>query len=894
MRLPWIPQSKSQRRATRRKRSAPLRVRRLERRRVLDAAVTDLVFAPIDTNPSTAVHDSNEGTQITVTSDATGTGTLTYDWQLAQGANVIAEGHNPAFQFTPLDNANYSVTLTVTDGNQTVASRTEDLVVHNVRPVLVVASDQAVKEGETLNLSAMGGAPPLGLYIDLGLLDTHTATVNWGDGSPTEAPTIFAAAGTGALGATHVYTGEGTYKVTVSVTDDDGGTDTKSFSVKVTNADPTATLANSGPVDEGSTATVSFSNQTDGNPADVAAGFRYAYDLDNDGTFDVGDGTYAGSVTSDIQIVSAALLADGPATRTVRARIIDVDNGFTDYTTDITVNNVAPKLIDFAAVDNTIDEGQTATIKMTVDDPGVNDVFAVDVDWKDGAPADTIVGLGLANASGTVGGTTYQWDATTRQLTVSHLYQDDNPTATMSDTYAVALAVRDDDLGMSPPYQVDITVGNVQPVLVVAVNQTASEGALLDLSGNGTPPLGLFVDEGVLDTHTATVDWGDGSSIESPTLLFAAGAGTLGATHTYQDNGVYTVTVTVNDDDGGGDTKSFTVTVGSVAPTAVLSNSGPVNEGSTAIVSFSGQFDPSATDTAAGFRYAYDLDNDGTFDVGDGTYAGSVATSSQLVSAALLADGPGTRTVKGRIIDKDGTSTDYTTTITINNVRPVLVVAANQTVNEGTLLDLTGIGTPPLGLFIDVGVLDTHTATVNWGDGSAIESPTILAAAGSGTLGATHTYQDNGVFTVTVTVTDDDGGFDTKLFLVTVGSVAPTAVLSNNGPVNEGSTATVSFSGQFDPSPTDTAAGFRYAYDLDNDGTFDVGDGTYAGSVATSSQLVSAALLADGPGTRTVKGRIIDKDGASTDYTTTITINNVRPVLVVAVDQTVNEGRCSI
>ena len=44
----------------------------------------------------------------------TGTGTLTYDWQLTQGASVIAEGHNPSFQFTPLDDANYSVTSPTT------------------------------------------------------------------------------------------------------------------------------------------------------------------------------------------------------------------------------------------------------------------------------------------------------------------------------------------------------------------------------------------------------------------------------------------------------------------------------------------------------------------------------------------------------------------------------------------------------------------------------------------------------------------------------------------------------------------------------------------------------------------------------------------------------------
>ena len=34
-------------------------------------------------------------------------------------------------------------------------------------------------------------------------------------------------------------------------------------------------------------------------------------------------------------------------------------------------------------------------------------------------------------------------------------------------------------------------------------------------------------------------------------------------------------------------------------------------------------------------------------------------------------------------------------------------------------------------------------------------------------------------------------------------------------------------------------------------------------------------FLADGPASRVVRGRIIDKDGGFTDYTTTITINNV-------------------
>jgi hypothetical protein len=63
-----------------------------------------------------------------------------------------------------------------------------------------------------------------------------------------------------------------------------------------------------------------------------------------------------------------------------------------------------------------------------------------------------------------------------------------------------------------------------------------------------------FADAGWLDTHAATVDWGDG------TIAFPAveeehdppdATGGFAASHTYGDNGVYPITITVEDDDGG-------------------------------------------------------------------------------------------------------------------------------------------------------------------------------------------------------------------------------------------------------------------------------------------------------------------------------------------------------
>ncbi len=96
-------------------------------------------------------------------------------------------------------------------------------------------------------------------------------------------------------------------------------------------------------------------------------------------------------------------------------------------------------------------------------------------------------------------------------------------------------------------------------------------------------------------------------------------------------------------------------------------------------------------------------------------------------------------------------------------------MAPNQTVNEGSLLSITNIGQ-----FTDPGfdnplniageTSETFTYAINWGDGTAVNparprSTCRLARhAHARVVRRQHTYADNGVYTVTVTVTDDDGG----------------------------------------------------------------------------------------------------------------------------------------
>ena len=52
-----------------------------------------------------------------------------------------------------------------------------------------------------------------------------------------------------------------------------------------------------------------------------------------------------------------------------------------------------------------------------------------------------------------------------------------------------------------------MTVSNVAPVVNAGADQTAAEGATVSLAP------ATFTDAGTRDTHTATIDWGDGTAV---------------------------------------------------------------------------------------------------------------------------------------------------------------------------------------------------------------------------------------------------------------------------------------------------------------------------------------------------------------------------------------------
>jgi hypothetical protein len=115
------------------------------------------------------------------------------------------------------------------------------------------------------------------------------------------------------------------------------------------------------------------------------------------------------------------------------------------------------------------------------------------------------------------------------------------------------------------------------------------------------------------------------------------------------------------------------------------------------------------------------------------------------------------------------------------------------------------------------------------------------------------------------------------LATLTIKNQAPVPTVAAPTKMAEGGSPTVSVTAVQDPSPADRAAGFRYSYDFNSDGTWDLGNGiTYAGSVAATTANVPPGFTA-GPGPLRVKVRVFDKDGGFSDRVAEIVIQNVAP-----------------
>lgn len=306
--------------------------------------------------------------------------------------------------------------------------------------------------------------------------------------------------GTTGSGATaqHSYVSGGTYTVTLTVTDADDAASTATATVTVADVAPTATFTAPAAVAEGAVASIALTSPS-------AAEARYAFDC-GAGYGAIGSSSSAACPTSD----------NGPLT--VRGRVVDagIDDLFTEYSATLNVTNVAPTAV--FANNGPVSEGTA---------------FQLSLGNASDVAADLAAGLSFVFDCGS------GYRAPGAATTVSC------PTTDNGDVQVRAKVVDKD--GGESEYQATVTVTNVPPVVTsialpsgpIAVNTPLTLGA-------------AFTDPGTGDTHTGSFELGAGGPVVPGTIA----SGSLSATVSFAQPGVYTIIARVADDDGGEGSRS--------------------------------------------------------------------------------------------------------------------------------------------------------------------------------------------------------------------------------------------------------------------------------------------------------------------------------------------------
>jgi len=303
-----------------------------------------------------------------------------------------------------------------------------------------------------------------------------------------------------------------------------------------------------------------------------------------------------------------------------------------------------------------------------------------------------------------------------------------------------------------PPAVITFCVDTVWPIAVLPATYTTDEGTMLVMNASASY-------DPTANCGGLTYEWFiDGVSVATGGDMFGT---------TWGDNGVHTVTIQVTDAAGHATNASTTVTVLNVAPT-VTANDVIGTEGSA--VTFTATFtDPATTNDEP---YAYTINwGDGSSDtIGSVNYGVTVSEGHTYVDN-------GTYTINVSVTDNDGGMGSDTAIASIANVAPTPVIVTLTDGLEGGDVFMNFTFSDPANAYDN-----PYLYTINWGDGTAIDSDNTTIAQGLLGIAYLHPYADNGNYTVTVTVTDKDGGVGTTSDITEILNVAPnTTVLSPNG-----------------------------------------------------------------------------------------------------------------
>ena len=625
----------------------------------------------------------------------------------------------------------------------------------------------------------------------------------------------------------------GTHPILVRVTDGDGGVTTQSWNLVIPPG-----IAAGGPynVDEGDDITLSGT---------CNGCTRFAWDLDDNGTYE----TAGASVTyrardGDLSPVVTLQVCEGAGTANCSTA-----------SPSLTVNNLPPSITSLPS--RSVALGDRWVYQATAVDPagafdpllwlrvrgpgamtvtatsgrfvwvataGRHDVEirVIDGDGGDDSQAFTLVVIG-ADIGGPYAANEYG--------TVQLAGACDNCSSMRWDLDADGDF--DDAMGPVPVFDADGIDGLTTKAIsleacdnngVCAVDSTTVQVANVAPSFTSAPPTKATAGTEYRYPATAT----DPAGTDDP-LTFSLITGPSGMT-VGASNGVITWTAAVGrhavilevaDDDGGSVRQSWNIDV------IAIDSQGPyaVDEGSSVVLEGS---------CVGCVNFGWDLDFDGTFE----------RSGARTTFSAVSRDGDAVQDITFRACDSDGYCATDTSSISIDNVAPTFSTTPPATGVAGEPYRYNAAATDP------AGAADPLTF-------SLVSGPMGLTVSSTGAVAWSAVP---GLFSVTIRVSDGDGGITDQIWTIDVPS--PVSI-DAQGPygVGEGDAVAVTAA----CSGCDT-----YGWDLDGDGDFDDGN---AASAAFS------AVGIDGPQAVTVAVEGCTGSGFCSRSSARVDVNNVDPTI---------------
>ena len=562
------------------------------------------------------------------------------------------------------------------------------------------------------------------------------------------------------MSAAHTYTEEGSYQISVAISDDGGATTVGHASAVIADAPLTA----GAPVTltPGTGVLIAPPNNvvatfTDANPAGTVSDFT--------ATIDWGDGT-AISNGIIVQPGGAGTVFDVEGTHayafpgTYATTVVVTDVGGSVVTIPGTAT-VADAALSFTAFPVSAVEGQsTGTILLaTITNPNplatVSNMVA-SVDWGDATGSfPAIVTLVGSSSAGTV-----------FDVSASHTYLEEG-----SYTVSITATTTGGATTTPSPFTTMATVADAPLSSSGSISVTGIEGIT-----TGPKLIASFTDANPFATvadfttggGTVTVNWGDGSSVVTLPASAITATGlpngvlfNVTAAHTYDEEGSYQITVTATDD-GGSTTVAHASAVIADAdltagtPVALTPKTGVLLTGVTGIV---GTFtDANPVSTVSDFTAVIDWGDGTPTTLGTIVRPMGVGTVYDVEGTHAYAK-PGTYNTKVVVTDVGGSVVTIPGTATVTD--PALTgtaqsFTAQEDLNTGTIL-LATIDYPNT-----VGGVSQLTASVSWGDSSGTFVVPVVLAGGTAAdsifqISSSHTYAEEGTYTVSILVTTTGG-----------------------------------------------------------------------------------------------------------------------------------------